>query len=534
MRAEPIIGITFLVVFSLTGCAYAQRQEDSLVLVGHSPRGLFPALGKTTISVKPGEDIWMRALRTIEVLVSNQLGNIKLKGTLGPNRLVRISFSEVDLGVWSLNTVEGQKLAEIIVNKVSWAPMVKVGYSLDTQGLHISTEGEDSTFAVIESDGRPNIFPPEARISVPAILGDLGFPYILEVRSPKPLVIDAIDNIVKQNLMFRRTVLSKLIEEPKDAFIVLPMLHKIGAGGVAPLRFGQLEIAVLNTFTLEEVQKTEIFVMPEKYVSSISRRVTNSITIDPAEVMKNPQLKIIAIHGDSTKNQQFERTIQLPISSLVVEDLRHQRLLESFTISAASTTSVILNRIAYIIYESETTLNPNTHPPDPIPVRKDFYFLVNGFPDPKTPTPILTLAPGESNRLLTEMPLLEFTLFYHVDTQTPTPEDITFDPGIIPDLTEILSQGVLTIDTAGYISTFPALNSSLYLPKNTYNITLEAGGRKVWKVVDLSDDKSITLALDPPREGALIFFLQAITLIESSMLGALLFIQKKRPNRSNE
>ena len=524
MKSKTLLALALLVPL-FQAISLNALEDNALVLLGHSPNGLFPASKRSALLIEPGEEVWIGASNTTLVLLTNPDGDTVFERLVGPETLETFSFSESDQGIWEVSTEGSGLVAEFDVRVARWEPSVKIDYQLDEAGLHVSIDSEGSSLAMMEVEGKPNIFSPGDELDVTDILGAVPFPYLVQIRSPRPIIIDSEAGMVKQTLIFHGILLGKRVEGPLDTSIVLPPLHGIGPGGIIPLRYGEMEIVAISLNTLQELRRGDVFILPKEHLNAVDGKVSNSIVISHKKVLETPRIKVKVIHGTAADSQIFERTIEIPISSLVVEDVEHDQVLRDFSISIDNAATVVSSGIAYTLYGDGAVISSSEEAEPAERTSRQFILTVNGFPGGQLSDNIVDLAPGASTRVSTAANLIDMTLLYERDEALV--ERRAIEAVVLPFVTLLPGQAVLTISSGEISHDFPAVNSSLYLPPNSYNFTLEVGEKSVSLALDLFKDQSVTLAIDPPPQESIVPALQLLVVLEVILLGTLLLIRKR-------
>jgi len=510
--------LTFLLIILLPSSIFSansQLDEEAPVMVGYSRNYMFPLLDGGILHFEDEEELWAMAIDKPTYLTLISPTGEEAGYYLEPLKQVLIKkFTENDVGgQWLLKTKMYNLTIQFSVKKLSEEP-VRLNYRLDADKLITEiADKEQEAFIIDVEDGR-FLIPAGVEVSI-----DLPRPWARNNQNYSDVVMDLVypREFTYQGELADRPysitmepIAARIVGKLNGSTLTLvtPDLHKVGPGGIVPVRKGEaiLKIRYVSTgfinssYVVEDSALTEkqieIYVVNDVFNEWVGEKAAKKLSLNVEEAL-NKTLRIIASSSGEVKTYYA----LIPLTSIVFCESRLGRTIGNLSLIVEGSQVTVKNDKAYILLaNSESTLM--------VPVKATgttliVHAYVNGF---KTYSGRIQVNRGETHSIPVDLHNLIINLF--------------FPNGSLAQYGELKINGLKKDFVNG--------SASYLLPTGSYSIEFSLNEWFGRATIQLHEDTY--LRIDLTRHLRVIDILRIIAVLESTILAfiSILIIRLRR------
>lgn len=506
--------LVILIIISSHNIAFvnSQQEDEASIIVGYSKSYMFPLLEGGNLYFEKGEELWAMTLDKPTILRLISPAGRVTEYYMEPLKQTLIkSFTEGDEeGQWILRSEKYNLMIELS-SKKKLEDNTRLNYRISGGKLTVETANEDQDVFIIDVE--------DGRFLIPAgVEVDMKLPYfnntneqvytdvVLDLVYPGEFsysgkLFDRPYSIVMEPLAAR--IVGKLRGDKLT--IVIPNLHKVGAGGIIPVREGEALLKIRYISLMQngsssqisdytpQIGQVKVYIVDEIFNEWAGRNVAKSLSIDVEEALN----KTIRVISRSRQRVGISYAF-IPLASIVLYEPRLNKIIGNISIIVEGHQATVTNGRGYILLtESESAL--------PIPVNRSsteltLHVYVNNF---KAYNGKIKINRGETYFIPVELRNLRVSIFFPNGTPAYT--------------------GILKIND----SRMNIINgsASYLLPPDQYTVEFNINEWFGTVTVNLLEDTSIKINLS--RNPTILDILKILAGLESATIILLIYLSNK-------
>lgn len=366
--------LNILLILMLLPYAFSadiQSGDEASVMVGYSKSYMFPLLDGGTLYFEDGEELWVMTVEKPALLKLISPTGEETEYFLEPLRQTLIKkFGENDEeGQWILKTGTSNLIIQFSGRKIL-DDNTRLNYKMDIDKLIIEIADQEQEAFIINVKDGGLLVPAGIEVSInlsefettneqsySTVIMDLVYPrkFIYYGKlAGRPY------SITMESLAAR--IVGKL--EGNTLTLLIPDLHKVGAGGTVPVREGEaiLKIRYVSTESINRssgivnftyrTEQLKIYVVDDTFNEWVGEKATKKLSIDVEEAL-NKTLNIIA---SSIRGVRMYYAL-IPLTSIVFYEPRLGKTIGNLSLIVEGHQVAVKNDKAYILLaNSESAL----------------------------------------------------------------------------------------------------------------------------------------------------------------------------------
>jgi|GEM_PF-1562637 len=506
--------LIILIIISLHNIAFvnSQQEDDASIIVGYSKSYMLPLLEGGSLYFEKGEELWAMTLDKPTVLrLISPTGKVTEHYIEPLKQILVKSFTEDDEeGQWILKSEKYNLMIELSSRK-KLEDNTRLNYRISGGKLIIETANKDQDVFIIDVEDGGFLIPAGIEVDMKPlyfnrtntqlytdVVMDLVYPGEFSYSGK---LLDRPYSITMEPLAAR--IVGKLREDTLT--VVIPNLHKVGAGGIIPVREGEAILKIRYVSIMQngsslqvlnytsQIEQVKVYIVDEIFNEWAGRNVAKSFSINIEEAL-NKTIKVIA---RSRQGVDISYAF-IPLASVVLYEPRLNKIIGNISIIVEGHQVTVINDRGYILLtDGESAL--------PIPVNRSsteltLHAYVNNF---KAYNGKIKINRGETYFIPVELRNLKVSIFFPNGTPAYT--------------------GILKIND----SRMNIINgsASYLLPPGKYMIEFNNNEWSGIATVNLLEDTSIEINLS--RNPTMLDVLKILAALESTTIILLIYLSNK-------